>query len=316
MKRKVAIIGGGICGLYLAWKLAQREYKIILFERKKEIGKKSCSGLVSERLFHFLPEAKKLIKREVSYVLIHFPRKTIKVRFQKNIFLISHYQLDRLVAQMARKSGAEFILGKNIGKEEINSLRKEFSKIIGCDGAHSQVREFLGLKSPGLYFAALGFLKEKGKANYLETWPHQSDGFIWRIEREGEIEYGVLGKGKKTRKSFEEFLEKRKLNLEKINFATIPQGLTLGKEEDIALGGDAAGLTKPWSGGGIVWSLIGAQILLNNFQNLQNYRKEMRMFFLPRIFFSKIAKKIVYFAGFHLPLIFPKNFTIDSDFLR
>ena len=37
--KKIAIIGGGICGLYLASKLSDTN-KVEVFERKKEIGKK------------------------------------------------------------------------------------------------------------------------------------------------------------------------------------------------------------------------------------------------------------------------------------
>jgi len=41
----------------------------------------------------------------------------------------------------------------------------------------------------------------------------------------------------------------------------------------------------------------------------------MKKFFLPKIIFSKIATKIVYFLGNKLPWFLPKNYKIESDFL-
>jgi len=95
----------------------------------------------------------------------------------------------------------------------------------------------------------------------------------------------------------------------------IPQGLMIPESEKITLCGDAAGLTKPWSGGGVIWGLTSAEILLKNFPDFLKYQKEMKKTFLPKIIFSKIATKIVYLLGFNFPWILPKNVKIESDFL-
>ena len=59
---KVAIIGAGICGLYLALKLSESGSEVTVFEKKEKIGKEVCSGLVSERILDFIPESQKLIQ--------------------------------------------------------------------------------------------------------------------------------------------------------------------------------------------------------------------------------------------------------------
>ena len=114
---------------------------------------------------------------------------------------------------------------------------------------------------------------------------------------------------------FEEFLKINNLKLERLNSAIIPQGLIIPVQPSITLCGDAAGLTKPWSGGGVVWDLIAADILLKNFPDFLRYQKEIKKFFLPKIIFSKILTSIVYFLGFKMPWLLPRNIKIESDFL-
>jgi flavin-dependent dehydrogenase len=91
--------------------------------------------------------------------------------------------------------------------------------------------------------------------------------------------------------------------------------LIVSKDPLIALSGDAAGLTKPWSGGGVVWGLIGAEILLKTFPDFKKYSKSLKRFFLPKIIISKTGIKLVYFFGFKMPWLMPKKITMESDFL-
>lgn len=318
---KVAIIGGGICGLYLAWKLAEKEQEVIVFEKRDKIGKEACSGLLSERILDFIPESRKLIQNTIEGVLINFPRRLIKVKFSKKFFLINHAELDRLVSELAKKSGAKIILN-----QQINSLPEGFDRIIGCDGALSSVRKALNLKEPNLYLGIKGnILKDefselspeqtRNKTSLVETWASKS-GFIWKIPRGKKIEYGIMEEQKNAKFCLDEFLKKNNIFLEEIKSSFIPQGLTIRADEKTTLCGDAAGLTKPWSGGGVIWGLTAADILLKNFPDLLKYQIGLKRFFLPEIIFSKIAKKIIYFLGFNLPWILPGKFEIDGDFMK
>jgi len=252
---------------------------------------------------------------EINYCLIHFPQKTIRINFSKKFFVINHSELDILVASLAEKSGAKIILN-----HPINFLPEGFDRIIGCDGAISQVRKILKLKDPKFYLGIQGFIlnpqpKFGGGENFVETWP-TNNGFIWKIPRGKEgIEYGIIEKPGEAKKLLDNFLEGKNIQLESLNSALIPQGLIIPENSKITLCGDAAGLTKPWSGGGVVWSLIAADILLKNFPDFLKYQKEMKKFFLPKIISSKMAKISVYFFGFNFPCILPKEIRIEGDFL-
>ena len=306
---KIAIIGAGITGLYLAWKLAERGEEVTVFEKKEKIGKEACSGLFSERILEFIPESQKLIQNRIDFCLIHFPQKTLKIEFSRKFLVMSHFELDNLVANLAEKAGAKIIFNKNI-----DNLSEEFERIIGCDGATSFVRKNLGLKDPKFYLGIQGFIFNSFKENFVETWPVE-DGFIWKIPRDEEVEFGIISSPQKAKLFFENFLQKNNLRLFSLRSAMVPQGLILPKNQKITLCGDASGLTKPWSGGGVVWSLIAANILLKNFPDFLKYKKEVKKFFSPKIILGKLAKNLIYFFGFKFPLILPKNSKIESDFL-
>jgi len=307
-----AIIGAGISGLYLAWKLSEKGHDVTVFEKKGKVGNEVCSGLFSKRILEFIPESRKLIQNRISHVILHFSKKIVKVEFSKNFFVISHLELDRLVADLAQKTGAKIILDHNI-----SFLPEGFDKIIGCDGANSFVRKSLKLSNPIYRLGILGFTETRvsdSSVNYVETWPCKN-GFIWKIPRGKEIEYGILAKPKEAKIILNEFLNKNNIVLKRIESKIVPQGFIIPSNPLITLCGDAAGLTKLWSGGGVIWGLLGAEILLKTFPDFLKYKRAMKKFFIPKIILSKTAVKLVYFLGFKMPWLLPKKIRMESDFL-
>lgn len=308
--KKVAIIGAGISGLYLAWKLSEIGHKITVFEKKERIGKEACSGLFSEKILRFIPESKKLIQNEIDSALIHFPRKTVKICFAEKFFVMDHFKLDNLVAELAQKAGAEIILNAAVG-----SLPLGFDRIIGCDGADSTVRKKLSLPEPCYRLAMQGFLLLEDNSNYVETWPI-TKGFIWKIPRGKETEYGIISSPSEAKNILDDFLAKNRISIGRTRAALIPQGFLIPKNSPkVTLCGDAAGLTKPWSGGGVMWGLLAADLLLKDFPDFLKYEKDLKKFFRLKILISKIATRMAYLVGINFPWVLPKNIRIKGDFL-
>lgn len=222
---------------------------------------------------------------------------------------MNHFELDNLVFSLAKKSGAEIRLNSGI-----HSLPEGFDRIIGCDGYNSFVRKLLGLPKPSFRLGILGFVSAIAAVDFVETWP-TSKGFLWKIPRGDKIEYGILEEPLKAKNIFEDFQKKNNITLENIKAKLIPQGLAMPRNEKITLCGDAAGLTKPWSGGGVVWGLTAAEMLLKTFPDFVEYQKLAKRFFSTKIFISKAASRLVYPLGFNFPYFFPKNIKIESDFL-
>src|SRR3989344_1827656 len=157
---KVAIIGAGINGFYIEWKLAEKGENITIFEKKGEIGKKVCSGLFSEKILKFIPGSKNLVKNKIDFALIHFPKKTLRVSFSEKFLVIEHAELDKLAASLAEKAGANIVLNS-----QIESFHKEFDRIIGCDGVFSSTRKILGLVEPKLRLGMQGLVLRSDNSN-------------------------------------------------------------------------------------------------------------------------------------------------------
>lgn len=305
---KIGIIGAGINGLYLGWKLSEKGHKVTIFEKKKEIGNDICSGLFSQRIVDFVPQSQELIKNTINQVILNFPKKKVKVDFSREFFVISHYQLDQLLYGLAKRAGAEILLN-----HDIKEIPQGFDRIIGSDGVNSFVREQLKLKKPRYRLGILGFVQEKSDNNYVETWPC-NNGFIWKIPRGSDTEYGIMADVQEANKLLDSFLKRKNIFINK-KAKLIPHGFALPNDSQITLCGDAAGLTKLWSGGGVVWGLFAADILLKTFPDFREYKREAKRFFIPKIILSKIAVNSVYFLGFRTPWFLPKNNRMESDFL-
>ncbi|MDD2731742.1 MAG: NAD(P)-binding protein [Candidatus Pacebacteria bacterium] len=308
-KGKIAIVGAGTIGLYLAIKLSQKGYDIVVFEKKKKIGNKVCSGLFSERILNFFPESKKLIQNRIKSAVLNFPKKSVEVFFSKEFLVMSHYELDKLAASIARKAGVKIILGK-----DVNSIPLGFDRIIGCDGANSFVRRYLGFNGMNFRLGVQGFVKKRSFNKYVEVWPC-NNGFIWKIPRRKEIEYGIISKPDLSLKIFKSFLDSNNISVSRVKSKIIPQGFVIPKNKSITLCGDSAGLTKPWSGGGVIWGLKAADILIDSYPDFKKYRKRAKRFFKLKIKKSKMITRLVYFIGFKMPWILPKKSFIESDYL-
>ncbi len=308
---KVAIIGAGICGLYLSSELARNGYKVVVFEAKGGVGEKRCSALYSERIYDFIPESKGFIENKIDYSLLHFPKKDIRLSFKKEFWVIDRKKLEKFLYKESLKNGTKFFF-----RTRIEEIPPGFDRVIGCEGSFSITREKIKIKKPKRYFAFLGNVKERNFSRFVENWPLKNRGFIWKIPRGNSTEYGIIGESpRKVKETFERFLKNSKIKLESLNPAVISSGFALPSQERVTLCGESAGLTKPWSGGGVIWGLKSASILLKTFPDFLKYKRQTTRFFLPKILVSERITKMVYILGFRYPFLLPAKIKIDNDFL-
>jgi flavin-dependent dehydrogenase len=322
VKSRVGIVGCSINGSYLAWKLS-KENEVTVLEKNKVIGEKPCSGLVSERIWNFIPKNEKLIENVIDEAIVHFPKKNIELKFHPRMLVMNRKLLDQYVSKLAMESGANILLNNEVKKVYFFKNKKpqiladklyEFDYLIGCDGFNSIVRKALNIKDPKFKLGIYTNINKKNRTNAVNVYPSKN-GFGWIIPRNSNTEYGFLENANKAKYSFDRFCKSRKIKPQKIYSHVIPEGLVKAGEGRVALCGDAIGLTKPISGGGIVWGLTACDILLKNFPNFIRYDNDIKRFFEPKIFYSRIALSSGKFFSDKISFLIPKEIWFDSDML-
>jgi flavin-dependent dehydrogenase len=226
------------------------------------------------------------------------------------MYVFDRYKLELYIHKLAKQNGAKFKTKRYISKTD---TLKEYDYIIGCDGAMSSVRNSLKLPPPNMRLGIYTHIKEKNYDDFVETWPTKS-GFFWKIPRTNSTEYGIINRPNQAQKLFNRFCKAHSLTPKEIKSHLIPTGLVLSNNSKIALCGDAAGLTKPWSGGGVVWSFLAADILSQTLPNTELYNKKIKSFFSKRMKATSFLTKSFRLTS-KIPSVLPKKRTIDSDFI-
>lgn len=304
--KKIAIVGAGAVGLYLAWKLSALGHRVSVFEKNAQVGRKPCSGLISERIKGFIPWRESLAENRIGSCLMRFPGKTVNLKLRPVHFAVCRQGLDQYLAQLAQKSGAELTMNY-----PVREIPGGFDVVVGCDGALSVVRKKLGLPNPGFRLGVQGYAAEENGSSRVEVWPEKT-GFFWKIPRSQKTEYGLIGEPRTALRKFREKWGHKAL--EDVGAAMVPQSLVVPKTKNVTLCGDAMGLCKPWSGGGVIWGLTAANILLKHFPDLEAYHREVEKFFRFRIFRGRALNKLVLFLGSAFPWILPGTISRDNDF--
>lgn len=159
-KYDVVIIGGGPAGLSCATTLARGGVKVMLLERKKNIGRKVCAGGITwHGLIKQVPE--NLIQRT-------FPEQHIYSNWQKICFhkqdpivaTVNREELGKWMADVALHEGAHIKTGcyvKSISGKSLTAANGhgktftlEFDHLVGADGSTSMVRRHLGIPTSKL----------------------------------------------------------------------------------------------------------------------------------------------------------------------
>lgn len=312
---KVAIIGGGVIGLYIGLKLSEQGREVVIFEKKKkEVADfKCCSGLVSERIINFIPIKKDIIKNRISFCKIVFPKKTIKLMFDPNHLVLDREAMIRQLIELNERAGTEIRFGSTL-----NSIPEGFDRVIITDGANS----FYGKKVVKNRKFKLGvqlLIEKKDNNNFVETYPIKN-GFCWKIPRGDMLEYGALSSYDIVNVEFDKFLRVNDVNKNQGAFysAVVPQPSVLNtvnsKKENIFLCGDSMGLVKPWSGGGIIWGLTAADILIKNIDNRERYEREVKSKFRWNIAKGYCSNAAVKWAGNNCSFVLPNKIRYDNDF--
>ncbi len=271
MKYEVVVVGGGPAGALAARAAAQAGAKTLLLERApKRVP--CCAGLVSlattQRL-HIPPE---FVLREIRGVRVVSPSgKQVELRAKEaKAVVLDRKQLDAWLRFQAQEKGAEiwFTEARGLNGGELRTRRGpvRFEVLVGADGARSGVAQWIGLPWSREVLVAAQAEVQKELGDVVEVHLGMvSDFFAWAVPAEEGIARVGLATvaGAEARPRLREFLARR-FPHEKI--LSVRAGLIpLGRPPEITrdrvlLVGNAAGHTKPLTGGGLAFLSLCAPL--------------------------------------------------------
>lgn len=282
----VIIVGAGPTGGRAATHLASLGHSVLMLEEHNEIGRPfQCAGLVTPKAMHEV-ELYDSVLQEIDGARIHGPDGTlvpVGTEGKLRTYVVCRKQFDQGVVQQAMQAGATLSLNStpfeatatddgvdvqvNINGEIVSMNTK---LLIGCDGAHSWTRRNFKMGRPNEMM--IGFQTEvqgyEGKNRWLEMYSGSAIApgfFAWVIPSGfGSHRIGVWSTpdrldGKSVEQCYEDLLNHEMWHDRFANITEtarycgpIPSGMVKKTVSNrVILLGDAAGMAKPTTGGGI-----------------------------------------------------------------
>ena len=304
----VIIVGAGPTGGRTATHLASLGHNVLMLEEHTEIGRPfQCAGLVTPKAMQEVGLFDSVLE-EVDGARIHGPSGTlvpVGTDGKLRTYVVCRKKFDQGVVQQGMQAGATLWLDYRqtaaVVKEDgvvinVESQGQEIELtcklLIGCDGAHSWTRRHFKMGRPkemmiGFQAEVLGY---DGNPRWLDMYSGSEIApgfFAWVIPSGfGSHRIGVWStperlKGRSVEQCYEDLKnhplwKERFENIHEIArfCGPIPSGMVKKTVRDrVLLLGDAAGMAKPTTGGGIgpgfkqisgILSRLSEAILLDN----------------------------------------------------
>ena len=280
---KILIAGVGPAGCLAALEL--KNHNVTLIEEHQSAGfPVQCAGLISEDCFNEYSKyanVKKSLVNKIKGAAFFSPNgKFVELEGKSKGIVVERKLFDSFLLMEASKHADIKMKTKFNAK-----MVKSYDYIVGADGVYSAVSKHFNFKTPQIFLAKQIECKfECIDREIVELYfgKSYSDGFFaYAIPIDDFARIGVVSK---TNPSFylKNLLKKhpsvsKRVDTKKIielNSGAIPIGLIEFVKDNVALIGDSAAMTKPYTGGGLFYLLKAAKILGKNFPNLNAYFNE------------------------------------------
>ncbi len=283
------IVGGGPAGSLSAIKL--RNYDVLLVEEHQSPGfPVQCAGLVSEDCYRVLKRYSKCRIKYVRGAYLFSPSgKNLEIEGRSRGVLIDRKILDRDLLIKASEIADVWIKTKFVGVKDEHvavllrhgeRVYREFEYLIGADGVYSRVARSFGFERPNVLSALQMECRFKPLSDdMVEIYfgKRFSNGFFaYSIPVDDFARVGVITRENPYfyLKNTIKFLSDRvSSSFVELNSGAIPIGLVDFVKENVILIGDSAGMTKPYTGGGLFY-IIKAVEKLKFFPDLKRIRRE------------------------------------------
>jgi len=282
----VIVIGGGLIGSYVAYKLAGMGYGVVVLEQHKQLGEQvCCAGIVSQECVRSFGVDKSVVLRQVNSARLFSPSgKLLRLwREEAQASIVDRPAFDRAIAGQAQDKGAEYRLNCMTTGLEVRDnavtvkathqgegVSLEARAVVIATGFNPKFTEGLGLGKAGDFAVGAQAEVEPSGVDEIEVYFGQEIApgfFAWLVPTS-------------NRRALVGLLARRNqgLYLKKLMLSLLSQGKIVSAEvepiygvipvkplpktcgERLVVVGDAAGQVKPTTGGGIYFGLLSAEI--------------------------------------------------------
>ena len=288
----VAVIGGGPVGSYVAYRLAEVGYGVVVLEQHKRLGEQvCCTGIIGQECVSSFAVEDNVILRQANSARLFSPsEKLLRVwREEPQAYIIDRAAFDVAMARRAQDKGAEYILNSLVRDIEVGGdrvrveatcreerLNFEARVAVIATGFGSRLPEQLGLGKVGDFVTGAQAEVETNGIEEVEVYFGQEIApgfFAWLVPTSPQrARVGLLSRHSSRlylRKLLPSLLAQGKIASAEaeLSYGGIPlKPLARTHGERVVVVGDAAGQVKPTTGGGIYYGLLCAQIAANNLQ--------------------------------------------------
>ncbi|MBI4140772.1 NAD(P)/FAD-dependent oxidoreductase [Candidatus Woesearchaeota archaeon] len=286
----ISIIGAGPGGSFAAKLLAEKGHDVTIYEDHPCVGiPVQCTGLVTKTFLDLHPIKKEFLVNEMHKVRVNAPNGT-NVDIPLTEYVLDRAKLDQTLCNEAINAGAQlkihhrFVGAKDdkiMIKHKGETIEKKTDIIIGADGPNSDVAKNTGIYGNRPMFIAhqvtiKGNFNQETFTTYFGKW---APGFFaWVVpENENTARVG-LATNHDTKTYFEKFIKQIPGKIVDVQAGPIPWytgNETVEKDGRVFLVGDAAGLAKATTGGGIITAMTSAKILTECIETGANYTKSL-----------------------------------------
>ncbi|UXD22297.1 hypothetical protein IPA_03300 [Ignicoccus pacificus DSM 13166] len=285
---RIAIVGAGFAGLIAARELSKVSH-VVIYEEHEEVGvPEHCTGIVSERVVEEIGEsAKRNVEGYLEEFKVGLPSgKGITLKGPKRFTAkLNRVGLEKDLLEEILSEGVEFRneMVLNVSKDaRVND--EAYDRAIIAEGWRAELSKRLGIAHKARIVYGINF-EVKGKTAHpgsVEIWFDKALApgfFAWVVMLEDKAVVGTASEPRKANvrelaKKVKEIAEKRDLIKGGVTkeyggvILTGPPALSPCTTKVCSFG-DAAGLNKPLTGGGLYPNTVIAKRFPDTFPNLR-----------------------------------------------
>ena len=278
------VVGAGPCGNMAALELAKRGIGVAVLDWRTKIGDKLCTGIIGRECAELVPPAIEHVHGEARSATVVSPmgRRYRIERSTTQAYIVDRVAYVNSVAEEAQRAGAEFMLGARATDIRIGDSHAEIATqtgdvyqcriVILASGFGTPLLRMVGLKDNAESEYLVGCQVEADAEDLSETEVHLGgdtahNSFSWLVPLSESRALVGMAPRRRINGQMEDFVDRLQSEgrigetAGKAQTWGIPiRPLSPSYADRTLVAGDAAGLVKPTTGGGIYYAFLSGRI--------------------------------------------------------